>query len=215
MKLIKLFIYSAILTVMSSCTNDAVYSTEIDKHMVSIPAVGGKVEINVKANSAWDVLIEDGSEWINTSIEHSEALHASFFIIVESANTTGKTRTGNVVIKNGDSVRSIQVTQEFSNVNLEACLGDWKMTKIDALPAMLNSTFTFNEDMTCKAHLFLPGNRESNVVGTFEFNGNIITINSKTAEGKDEQIVITVQDVTENELFVIVNNSPATLTRVK
>lgn len=214
MKLNKLLIFLSVMVFMPSCSMDtATYWIEIDYHMATIPAIGGKAQIEVSASSSWDVKIEDGKEWISTNIEHSESLQATVIIEVDTANETGKERIGNVIIVSGESIRNVQVTQEFTNVDLKDCFGDWVMTEINAFKPMLNSTFTFNEDMTCKAHLFLPGDSERDVVGTYVFEGNRITITSSESDGTSKKIDIAVRHVTDTEMHVKVYGFPAKLTR--
>lgn len=196
MKKVLILISMLATLVFSSCDKELVYSIEIDKHIVNFSADGGKEEITVKANNPWDVFISEGDEsWIKISITHSDAIHASFDIMVNSINNTGEIRAGSVFIKNGNTLREVKVNQSFVDIDvpeieISAIYGTWRLSKCEKAPFMVGSEFVFNEDMNCTATLKMPTG-DLSVNGVYVLDGNIIKINS---EKKD--IDISIENIT-------------------
>lgn len=202
----KVLVLMSLLTMMvlSSCKQELVYVIDINKHVVNFPSSGGTDEISVKANNPWDVFVSDGDEsWIKTSVTHSEYIHASFNIIVESVNDTGAKREGSVYIKNGDALREIKVNQSFEvvddlEIKASDVYGAWRLIECEKAPFMVGSEFNFGEDMNCTATLKMPTS-DLSVNGVYRLDGNIVKIDS------DGRVIdISINKITETSMSALV-----------
>lgn len=198
----------AAVLMITSCSNDPIYSLYVSKPKVNIPIEGGKDVIKVESNAQWELILdEEKFPWISTTILNSGIVLGEFEVIVDEVNTTGAQKEGYLLVRNGDNVRQIDVVQGFLSLTQAQVLGTWSVS-VTSAPVLNGAIFTFNQDYSCVANMpNMPGMQTGPINRTYTLTGNLITI------ANDRPIEIAVTKISGNSMEAKVGTYDVTLTK--
>lgn len=175
---------------LTSCDNDPVYNLSIYPRDVHFSKSGGEKEIEILANSSWEVVVaDDFKSWITVDPAQSDIPNAKLTVKVTSENTEAKTRVGTIHVRNGDNVQKANVIQYGTDADVapNKVVAKWVITKCEK-PSMIGSEFTFNDDNSCLAKITVMGGAE--LPATYVLDGNIILISIPMGQKKSTMEII-------------------------
>ena len=104
-------------------------TVEGNQETYAVEPAGGKVEFKVATNTAFEVKIEDGCDWI-TYVPQTKAVEEVALSFEVAANQGEEAREATVEVVSGDITLSFTVTQEGGFTFEETLVGAYKIKKI-------------------------------------------------------------------------------------